>query len=103
MSESNIHTIQKLINQHKVILNRLLIKLPKIPLAKSDEPVQKLEHKRCIGIAFRHSHQIDILVLHMAEGCRAEREDRGAHLGIGDDLYAEDICKSRPDTQTVSD
>lgn len=84
-------TIQQLINKHKIILHSLLIKLPKIPPPQPYQPIQELKHQRRIGIALRYRHQEYILMFDVAESRRPKSEYRGANLGIGDDLDAEDI------------
>jgi len=38
----------------------------------------------------------------MAEGGRSKGEDGRADLSVRDDLYTEDICKPRPESQKVS-
>ena len=86
-----IHTIQQLVNKHKVVLDGLLIELPKIPSPQPNQPIQEFKHQRSIGIALGDSDQVDVLMLDMAEGRGAESEDGGADLGVGDDLNAEDV------------
>lgn len=88
------HTVQQFINQNKIILHSLFIKRPKVPLAQYSQPVQELEHQSRISIALRNSHQVDILMLDMAESCRAQRQYRRSDLRIGYDLYAKDISQS---------
>lgn len=85
-------TIQELIDQHEIVLYGLFVKLPKVTPPQPHQPVEELEHQRCIGIALGHRHQVDVLVLDMAEGRRTEGEDWRADLGVGDDLDAENIC-----------
>lgn len=87
-------TIQKLIHQHEIVLHGLLIEFPKIPSPQPNQPIQKFERQGRIGIALRHRDQINILVLDMAEGCGSESEDRGPHLGVGNDLDAENVGQS---------
>lgn len=89
------HTIEQFINQHKVVLHGLFVKLSKVALPQRNKPVEELKDQRGIGIALRHGDQVDILVLDMAEGSRAQGKDRRADLRIGDDLDAEDVGKTR--------
>jgi len=88
-------TVQQLVHQHKVVLDGLLVELAKVPLAQHDQAVQELEDERGVGIALGDGDQVDVLVLDMAEGGRAQGQDRGAHLGVGDDLDAEDVREAR--------
>ena len=87
-------TIQQLINQYKVILNRLLIKLAEIPPTQDDKTVEKLQDQGCIGVALGHGDQTDILVLNMSECGRAQSQNGRSYLRIGDDLDAKDVCKA---------
>ena len=48
----------------------------------TDEPVQELEDDCCVGIALRDGDNVDILVLDMAEGRRAQSQYGRANLGI---------------------
>lgn len=91
----NPRTVQELINQHEIILHGLFVKLPKVTPPQPHQPVEELEHQRCIGIALGHGHQVNVLVLDMAEGGRAEGQDRRADLRVGDDLDAEHIGQAR--------
>lgn len=59
------HTVKKFINQHEVILHRLLVKFPKVALSQRDKPVQELKHERSIDITFCDRDDVDILVLDM--------------------------------------
>lgn len=85
-------TIEELVDQHKIILYGLFVKLSKVPPPQPHQPVEELEHQRCVGIAFGHCHKVDVFVLDMAEGRRTEGEDWRADLGVGNDLDAEYIC-----------
>lgn len=84
-------TIEQFVNQDEIVLHGLLVELAEIALAQHNQPVEELEDQRGIGIALGHSYQIDVFVLDMAKGRRAQGQDRRAHLGIGDDLNAEDV------------
>lgn len=91
MTERGVHTIQQLINKHEITLHSLLVKLPKIPLPQRHESVQKLKHQRCIRIALRDRHQVDILMLHMTESRASQRQDRTPNRRIANNLDAKDI------------
>lgn len=88
------HTIEKLVDEHKVILDCLFIEFPEIPLPQAHKPIQEFKHERCIGVTLGHRHNVNVLMFDMAEGGRAQGEDGRAYLGIGDDLYAEYVCKA---------
>jgi hypothetical protein len=87
--------VEQLVHQHKVVLDSLLVELPKVRLSESHQPVQKLKHQRGIRIALRHRHQVDVLVLDMAEGGGAEGENGRAYLGIRYHLNAEHVGEAR--------
>lgn len=87
--------VQQLVYQDKVVLDSLLVKLAKVCLSQAYQTVQKLKDECGIGIALGDGDQVDILVLDMAEGGGAQGEDGRADLGIGNDLDAEDVGKSR--------
>lgn len=95
-SYSRQRTVQQLVDQHKVVLDGLLVKLAKVPLSQLDQPVEELKDQRGIGVALGDGHQVDVFVLDMAKGRAPERQDGRPHLGIGDDLDAEDVGKARP-------
>ena len=88
-------TIQQFIYKHKVVLHGLLIKLPKVAPPKPNQPIQKLEDERRIGITLCDRDDVDVLVLNMAESCRAQGQDGRPDLGVRDDLNAKDISKAR--------
>jgi len=48
------HTINELVNQHKVVLDRLFIHLSKIRLRNINEAVAKLKHQRCVCVRPRN-------------------------------------------------
>jgi len=85
------HTIEQLVDQHKVVLDGLLVKLGKVAAAQLDQAVEKLEDEGGVGVALGDGHQVDVLVLDMAEGGAAQRQDGRPHLRVGDDLDAEDV------------
>lgn len=87
--------VQQLIHQHKVVLHSLLIELAKVGLAQAHEPIEELKDQGGIRVTLGHRHEVDVLVLDMAEGGRAKCEDGRAHLGVGNDLYAEDVGEAR--------
>ena len=91
MVRTQLLTIQQLINQHKIILYRLLIKLAKVALAQCNQPIEKLKHKRRICITFCNSNNVDILVLDMTECGAPECENGGPHLRVRYDLNPEDV------------
>ena len=65
-----LFTIQQLINKNKIILNALLIHLPKIsPSNPIHKPIQKLKDQRGISVDLRHSDNINIVSLDVEEGC----------------------------------
>lgn len=88
-------TVQEFVYQDKVVLDGLLVKLAKVALTELDKPVEELEYQGSIGIALCDGNEVNILVLDVAKGGAAERQDRGADLGIGDDLDAKDISEAR--------
>lgn len=90
-----MHTIEQLVNQYEVVLNGFFVEFPEVALAQHNQPVEELEDQGGIGIALGHGYQVDVLVLDMAEGRRAQGQDRRADLRIGDDLDAEDVGKAR--------
>jgi hypothetical protein len=96
VSSSRQRTIQQLIDEHKVVLHGLFVKLAKVPLSELDQPVEELKDQRSIGVALGDGHQVNVFVLDMAKGRASERQDRRPHLGVGDDLDAEDVGKARP-------
>ena len=63
-------TVQQLVNEDKVILYCLFVKLDKIPLAELYQPVEKLEDEGGIGVALGDGHEVDVLMFDMTE-CRA--------------------------------
>ena len=88
------HTIEKLVYQHKVVLDSFLVKLAKVAAAELDQTVEELENKSGIGIALSNGHEVDVFVLDMAKSCAAQGQDGRADLGIADDLDAKDIGES---------
>ena len=84
-------TIKQLVNDDKVILDRLLVDLSKVRLGNGDEAVAVLKHKCSIRIAFRHTYDIDVVDAHMEEAGRAQCDDRRAHIAVRDNLYPEDV------------
>lgn len=84
-------TIEQFVNQHEVVLYGLLVELAKVAPPQHDQSIEKLKHQRRIGIALGHRDQVDVLVFDMAKGGRAECQDRGADLRVGDDLDAKDV------------
>lgn len=92
---SRLHTVEQLVDQHEIVLDGFFVEFPKIALPQHNEPVEELEDQCGIGIAFGNSYQVDILMLDMAEGRRAQGQDRRAYLRIGDDLDPEDVGKAR--------
>ncbi|KAL8288318.1 hypothetical protein RB601_004651 [Gaeumannomyces tritici] len=84
-----------LVDKHKVVLDGLLVELAKVPPPQLYQAVQELEDEGGIGVALGNSHQVDVLVLYMAEGGAAQRQDGRADLGVGDDLDAEDVGEAR--------
>lgn len=87
----NGHTVQQLVYQHKIVLHSLLIELAKVAPSQRDQLVQELKHQRRIRVTLRDSHQIDILMLHMAEGRATQREYWRPDLRIRNDLNAKDV------------
>lgn len=69
-------TIQQLIDQNKIVLDRILVKLAKVLSPQRDEAIQKLKDNARVGIALGNCHNVDVLVLHVAKRRRPEREDR---------------------------
>lgn len=84
-------TIQELINEDEIVLDSLLIEFAKVTATKLDQAVEKLEDERSIGVALGDGHQVDILMLDMAEGGASQGQDGRANLGVGDDLDSKDI------------
>lgn len=95
-TDTRQRTIQQLIDEHKVVLDGLLVKLAKVPLSQLDQPVEELKDQRGIGVALGDGHQVDVFVLDMAKGRASERQDGRPDLGVGDDLDAEDVGEARP-------
>ena len=91
VTKRGVYTIQQLINKHEITLHSLLVKLPKIPFPQRHESVQKLKHQRCIRIALRDRHQVDILMLHMTKSRASQRQDRTPNRRIANNLDAKDI------------
>jgi hypothetical protein len=87
--------IQQLIDQYEVVLYSLLVEFAEVSLSQSNQTIQKFKDQRRIGIALCYGDQIDVLVFDMAKGGGAKGENGRAHLRVGDDLYTEDIGKSR--------
>src|SRR4051794_40683900 len=85
------HTIEKLVDQHKVVLDSFLVKLAKVATAELDQAVQELKDEGGIGVALGDGHEVDVFVLDMAKGGAAQGQDGRAHLGIADDLDPKDI------------
>lgn len=88
-------TIQQLVDQHKVVLDGLLVKLAKVPLSQLNQPVEELKDQRGIGVALGDGNEVNVFVLDMAESCASQRQDGRSDLGIGDDLDAKDVGKAR--------
>lgn len=86
--------VEQLVNKDEVVLDGLLVKLAKVAATQLDQAVQEFEDKSSIGIALGDGHQIDVLVLDMAEGGAAESENGRADLGVADDLDSEDVGES---------
>jgi hypothetical protein len=86
-------TVQQFVDKYEIVLDGLLVKLPKITLSQRNQAVQEFEDQGSVGIAFGDCHEINIFVLDMAEGCGAQGEDGAPHLRVRNDLNAEDICK----------
>ncbi len=89
-------TIKQFIDKHKIVLDGLFIEFSKIALPQSNQAVQEFEDQCSVGIALCDCHEVDVFVFDMAEGGRAQCEDGTPHLGIRDDLDAEDVCQSWP-------
>ena len=87
--------IQQFVHQHKVVLHGFFIEFPKVGLPQPDHAIYKLKHQRRVRVALRDGDQVYVLVLDMAEGGRAEGENGRAHLGVRDDLDAEDVGEAR--------
>lgn len=86
------YTIQQLINQDKIILDALLIHLPKIrPSNPIDQPIQKLKHKRRIRIDLCDGNNVDVLAFDVEECGGAKGCDWRPDVGGGEDLDAEDV------------
>lgn len=68
-------TIQKFIDQHKVIFDRFFVKLSKIASSDIDNTITKLKDKSRIGIPFRDSYNIQVFVTDMKEGGRANSDN----------------------------
>lgn len=91
MIQAGMPTVQELVNEHEVVLNSILVELAEIPLTQANETVEKLKDNSCVGVAFGHRRDVDVLVLDMAESGRAKRQDGRAYLSIRDDLDAKDV------------
>jgi hypothetical protein len=70
-----LHTVEQLVDQHKVILDGFFVELAKISLAQLDQSVEKFEDQCGIGIALGDGHQINIFMLDMAEGGAPKSQD----------------------------
>jgi hypothetical protein len=90
-----LHTVQQLVDEHKVVLDRLLVKLAKVAPPQLDEAVEELKDERRVRVALGHRHQVDVLVLDMAERGAPQRQDGRAHLRVADHLDAEDVGEPR--------
>ncbi len=88
-------TVEQLVNQHKIVLDGLLVKLPEVAASQLDQSVEELKDKGSIGVTLGDCHQVNVLVLDMAEGGAAEGEDGRSHLGVADDLDSEHVGESR--------
>jgi hypothetical protein len=94
-SEKKVRTVEKLVNKDEVVLNSLLIELPKVAPPQLDEAVEELEDQGGIGIALGDGDEVDVLMLDMAEGGAAEGQDGRTNLRVRDDLDAENIGEAR--------
>lgn len=84
--------IQQLVNEHKVILDALLIQLAKVRASNPiDKAVEELEYERGVGIDLCDCDDVDVLALDVEEGCGAEGGDGRADVGRGQDLDAEHV------------
>lgn len=91
-----LHTVEQLVDQYKVILNGFFVKLAKVTLPQLDQSIQKLEYQGGIRVALGDGHQIDILVLDMAEGSASKGQYGRSNLRIGNDLDAKDVGEAGP-------
>jgi hypothetical protein len=60
-------TIEKFVNENKVVLDSLLVKLSKVTLANLDELVKEFKDESGVGVALCESSDIQVLVLDMKE------------------------------------
>ena len=88
-------TIKQLVNQDKVVLDSLLVKLSKVAATQLDQAIEELEDESGIGVALGDGDEVDVFVLDMAEGGAAERQDGRSDLRIADDLDPEHVGESR--------
>lgn len=87
--------VEKFVDEDEVVLDGLLVELAKVSATQLDQTVQEFEDERSIGIALGDGHQVDVLVLDMAECRTAEGQNGRANLSVADDLDSEDIGESR--------
>lgn len=85
-------TIEQLIDEHKVGLDGLLVKLAKVRSADIDDSIAKFKHQGRIRVPLCERNNVQVLVSDVEEGGRTEGDDGRTHVSVGDDLDAEDVC-----------
>ncbi len=105
----DMHTIDQLVYQNKIVLDSFFIDFSKVRLRNSDEAVAVLEHESGIGVApggglrvenrtrsigrssLCDSHDVQVVRPHMEEARGTQGDDWGADVTIGYHLYSEHI------------
>lgn len=93
-------TVQKLINQDKVVLDSFFVKFAEIAASNIDNAVTKLKNHGSVGVPLCYCNDIQILMSHVKERRRAKSDDWRSYIGVRDDLNAKDIGNRPSTTET---
>ena len=65
--------IEKLVNEHKVLADRLLVHCLEVRLERLDDLVQQLKDQRSVHVVARNRHNKELALHDVAEGRAAHR------------------------------
>lgn len=68
-------TIKQLIDEHKVVLDGLLVHLAEIAPTYPNESIQEFKDQGGIGVGLGDRGEVEVLVPDVQEGRRAQRDD----------------------------
>jgi hypothetical protein len=71
-----ILTIQKLVEQHKVILDTFFVKFAKVAPSNLNDAVAEFKDESCIGVALCHCNHVEVLMTDVEERGATQGDDR---------------------------